>query len=1128
MACPDDKGWRRHPISEAVEAMQASRRRFLQAGIAGALAASLPLLSACGGDDGDHGLTLFFNYAHLDTAGKTMWLRLGRRSYRVRPIAELPHALARERRHNRFLRELDDRYITHVVEGVPAPQPSVVAFHYGVTEGANGQWTMDSVNILLPEAAATAAFQRLSDALGGQALPLSAKRRKYGLPPARSARDLYEEQALQDPVSHAATLVTMQKDMLALDGNAASTVVNNYVMQSLDVDDIDDAIGQLGTAAPEQNPGKTNAQGWATLRPLPAANGQPRRIVKPGDPANGRIVYMPVLHPELVTLVGKAVKNILPGVQNDATLGADITDKPAGSTLRGALWVRRDGQPTVTAGQSVATPAVAMTVTWPNGQNHWLDCTATATPLGGGTQQLEVSYSNIALRYLSCFIEFYDESGKLLTLGTMPGFAEGSWVTSPPGFSYDPSEDGGKTRIGIGTVSSLGTVMGIPVFTDSAFYGSLDISLKLSESVHRVRLYAGGLGTGSNNHADTIAGGVAGTLIVNYILTTLFGALGAIPDLDQAFSLILAGGEALINAFAAQINDSTINGNDFLTLQWWEDQGINLLNFLLAVVAGSNDPILKSFGEGLAELIGEAEAEAAIEESIPVVGIILAVESAVVAAADFTLTTVAIAQSPFTYITDLVFTHDITVTVHHSGGDTSFPKAANLMTVIATFDDGQPHRLDFPLTSPPYPQSLPPVVFKGAPLGGGVDITVNFYQTNPGNDAAQNILLGRGSTGRVANDANQGYSITIAEKAFPVGPNTHYQHVQRSYLDHGGAHIWVKEGAPSTPPSQFPCGSAGEICQFDGIAVRQGTTATATMLGYAWRGQNQAGGGDLGQQALMNAENPGAGYALASNAQAVAGLDIAFSVTAGGANNFYVDPSGAQPMIRGITLDSGGNPSFDGPGSNRAYGMLNLASDLLLVHPAGYLVSISGANDRFEVLNPPATAVSDAAAREQLIAQVVGGSGVLPGRLSNVAAATIAKDGTLLLLENGNNRIQAFDIGCNPVRYFGRTTKTYFLDLSEMPTAAGWQHLDIQADVGGLLYVLSTNTQSGVYRLSIYDRLAQRQQALSVTEGIFAARIGLDHWRDLYTLNYQPVTVQGSNTKPAITEPSVSLWTPVD
>ena len=60
--------FREHHIQQAVQAMRAatrrptpaapaapagpSRRRFLQAGMAGALAAGLPLLSACGSDDG--------------------------------------------------------------------------------------------------------------------------------------------------------------------------------------------------------------------------------------------------------------------------------------------------------------------------------------------------------------------------------------------------------------------------------------------------------------------------------------------------------------------------------------------------------------------------------------------------------------------------------------------------------------------------------------------------------------------------------------------------------------------------------------------------------------------------------------------------------------------------------------------------------------------------------------------------------------------------------------------------------------------------------------------------------------------------------------------------------------------
>ncbi len=81
--------------------------------------------------------------------------------------------------------------------------------------------------------------------------------------------------------------------------------------------------------------------------------------------------------------------------------------------------------------------------------------------------------------------------------------------------------------------------------------------------------------------------------------------------------------------------------------------------------------------------------------------------------------------------------------------------------------------------------------------------------------------------------------------------------------------------------------------------------------------------------------------------------------------------------------------------------------------------------------------------------------------MRQVITATITRDGSLLMLENGSNRVQAFHIGSNPVRYFSNAPTPYFLPLAEMPTADGWRHPDIQADFSGLPYVLSTNTQTG-------------------------------------------------------------------
>ena len=102
--------------------------------------------------------------------------------------------------------------------------------------------------------------------------------------------------------------------------------------------------------------------------------------------------------------------------------------------------------------------------------------------------------------------------------------------------------------------------------------------------------------------------------------------------------------------------------------------------------------------------------QGAIEKAIPVVGLILCVESAVAATVDLALTTTAIAQSPFTYVTDLVFTHDLAVVIGHQTSEPTFPAAANLMRVIATFDDGQPVGADYVLSrSDGYPASVPSV-----------------------------------------------------------------------------------------------------------------------------------------------------------------------------------------------------------------------------------------------------------------------------------------------------------------------------------------------------------------------------------------------------------------------------------
>ena len=444
-----ERDFKRGAVAAAVDAMKTAsgeraapaggltRRRLLKAGAAGAAFGGLPWLASCGGGDDPapqpgprvtETRTIFFNHSHLNHAGKQMMFQVGRTRHRLRPIAEVPDVLVRERANNRFLSAVPDTQITHAVEGVEV-DAEYVTVGCAFTATANGQWTMDGVHILLPQAASPIAYERLKAVPGPQKTSL--KRQKYGMAPVASAQELHEEQALLDTASHSATLLTAHKDMMGADPGAASTVINVHVMNSDTVLDLDDALSQLGTAAPETTAGSTNDTGWATLRPV--VNKVTNQPFTMGT--DGRICYMSVLHPTVARLCGQGVAEVLPQVQNDTSLGVDISAPPDAETLRGKLWTRQDGAPSTV--QKAPTPgaltgaAPSMATNWPNGSNHWLACDATATPLGGGIQQLDINYTNTGLRYLSCYIEFVKEDGSLLTMDQMPGWADGTWVTAP-------------------------------------------------------------------------------------------------------------------------------------------------------------------------------------------------------------------------------------------------------------------------------------------------------------------------------------------------------------------------------------------------------------------------------------------------------------------------------------------------------------------------------------------------------------------------------------------------------------------------------------------------------------------------------------------------------------------------
>jgi hypothetical protein len=590
----------------------------------------------------------------------------------------------------------------------------------------------------------------------------------------------------------------------------------------------------------------------------------------------------------------------------------------------------------------------------------------------------------------------------------------------------------------------------------------------------------------------------------------------------QSANLIKGLIQVIVNLFG----DFVIQSDYDASLNW-QTIAVQFGQALLGPAAGALMQLI-------ATSIAAGETAQAVTDAIPIVGAILSALFAAGLVAQITETSVEVGLSPKTYINELTFTHDIVVTIHHDPKDPAgFPATAASYTVTAQFDNGTPHIITQAMPGTTVSDPIT-VTFPDVPFGGQLTVNVGFY-------SADGWLAGQGQIGPVPNAAGScttlggslvcqtsqtaddlSLSFAIAENLVPLTPHTTYSHKEIITLEANGRHAWQPK---TTPPVEVtPQGLCeavnGQLCRLDGITI---STINAAV-GYAWQAYNQAvvdcasgATGQLRQFANLSiAQDPESGR-LFSGCGFSGPIHVVYDLLGKPDWNFYLDPTSGQNLIRQIRL-TGGTPSFDGPTSNKAWGRLVLPSDALLLHPLGKILSINSELNKIEVLDLPAAAVPD---NEAPSSQVYSGTGIREGRLNGPKLAALAPDGTILILETKNNRIQAFDLSANPKRHFKQGK--YFVPLTD-PHDSGVTYLDLGVEYSGYFYVLSFTGQPGsyVYRLDLYT---PKGDWLARTTEFNAARLAVNYWRDVYTLNYQVLTLPDGSL-PNITEPSVSHWIP--
>jgi sugar lactone lactonase YvrE len=247
----------------------------------------------------------------------------------------------------------------------------------------------------------------------------------------------------------------------------------------------------------------------------------------------------------------------------------------------------------------------------------------------------------------------------------------------------------------------------------------------------------------------------------------------------------------------------------------------------------------------------------------------------------------------------------------------------------------------------------------------------------------------------------------------------------------------------------------------------------------------------------------------------------------GGGANFYIDSSNPKSdannpdggfHIRHLELSSTGNPQPVFPMRDGwSYGRFSIPMDRFAFHPSGTMFAISTGSDKiFRVALsllplPDRDAPADAQGA---------GSGQRDGLISRPAGIAVAHDGRVLVLEEGNNRVQAFDVTLNPVKCFSVAGSTQKLATMPLTTPPGMKLLDLAVEQAGYIYVLSAangGASPSDYRLDLYD---PGGRFLVSTTGVTAACIAVDLFRTLYTLNYESFIAGG------LLQPSISMWLP--
>ena len=1126
--------------SDSLSPADGRRRDFLKSGLAAAVTSLLPAslvladhVRPAGRPDKPGRFRnkefrhYLFDFSGIDTRRYDFVLVAGRRRYKLRKPSRT--VLRRIRRRHPLLWFVSKHRMTH---WVAARFPSNAIQHCYVQRvhrkyrnkgrrvGRGRPWDLvmhfdHTPKQALLDAAAIIADQSAGDMTG--LLPAKAERLGFTVEDMAHFDDPVAMDTLKTADDTACAMVAKHPELVSGDPTSAA-----YVSQSIispRTGNLTQAIEIQGPILPQDNwngcgsPIVQNATGYGTNVP----------ICNPDDPnkgpatnSNGDLQYVPVYSSLTNQQASLVVTGALQQVKADPALGANTTSDPTQQS--GTLYRYGDGVTTsdqTLDGLGAGNGLSFTTKDFSPGQGYSVSVTDvefSTTP--GISAFVTVRVKNWYVRFLGLYVRYLDGDGNPVSTSSLSdalnqALDTGFPLRGPGGVSnfWDTESD-----LFLDLLGPEKEVLGIPTGDQER-----TLRLPIPDEAVSLMVLASGLGSTSasaNPYNGTTVPGATMTGLFNLSLPTFFLALNAAAGVSRMMDGLEETSNVLaIVPLALKVFADTFEAIGFDDPDAFANLGVSVGQMLLTSTA-------TKLVEFVVTYLTEGETTEDLLDAIPVVGGFFAMVTVLGTVAQIAETSTQVLQSPSTYAFEVTLTHDIDVVIAGDPDNAgSWPSTATHFKVVLLFDGGTPTQLiqDLPATT----VDSQTASFAGVPLGGKVTASVQVY-SDTGFQVAKATAGPFDNLDSTAGDPLE-LDLQLTELMVPLTASTLYSHKEVIALDDVGNHVWE---ASDIPPIQEPlvCTPAnGALCALSGITVN----TTAGAVGQSFQSANdQVGdctigppGGQSDQFSNVSVTaDPQDGYFFSG-----CGFDapprVVYDLINDSDFNFYLDtsttPTGFKGgVIRQIRL-SEGNQGFDAPDSNRAWGKLHFPSDALLLHPGRKIVSINATHSKIEVIDLPDAAVPDADAPAS---HTYGGKGLREGLMDAPSLAALAPDGSVLVLETGNQRIQAFDLNANPAQRFGVAKTDYFFELRDADVAS---YLDFAVEFEGYMYVLWKDI-SGVKTLDIYD---PEGNYLASTPDFVAETMAVNYWRDIYTQNAQALRLPDGSL-PARTEPAISHWVP--